>query len=201
MNAELYELYSEFLTWFGDLYYATEPPKCKAKQLKDMEAVIDVGQIICRGYNYYLDSHFIPGDYTHSGIVIAKDKMVHSIAEGVDYVDPVDFIKDTDRFIILQPIYNMQNEVRKAQIESVVKEAIWHVEHQTEYDFTFKDETKLYCHEFSVKCVEKAGIIVNKTHMVFGVWPFKFERDLYLAQNLIDVCSVVYEFKGGEDND
>jgi hypothetical protein len=39
-----------------------------------------------------------------------------------------------------------------------------------------------------------ARIKVNTTHKTFGVWPIKFERDLYLAQNLIDVCRTVYEF-------
>jgi hypothetical protein len=189
MRPEIYARYKAFLTWFGDLYYATEPPLCKAKQIENMLEVIHAGDIICRGYNYYLDSYFIPGDYTHSGIVLNKREMVHSIAEGVQSIHPIDFIKDTDRFIILRPPY--ENDLWYF----AVNKAIWHCDHnKTQYDFTFKSESEFYCHEFSVDCLNAARIKVEKTHKEFGVWPIKFERDLYLAQNLIDVCRTVYEF-------
>lgn len=189
MKPELYDKYKKFLTWFGDIYMATEPPLCRAKQIETMLEFINDGDVICRGYNYYLDSHFIPGDYTHSGIVINKREMIHSIAEGVQSIHPIDFVKDTDRFIILRPKY------KNSYPTKAIERAIWHCEaNKTEYDFTFKEDGKYYCHEFSVDCINQEGIYIEKTKKEFGVFPFKFERDLYLAQNLIDACPTIYEF-------
>jgi len=188
MKERLYNIYKEFLTWVGDIYMATEPPLCKAEQIEAMLEVIQPGDVICRGYNYYLDSIFIPGDFTHSGIVINKREMIHSIAEGVQSIHPIDFVKDTDRFIVLRPNYI-------GNISDVIDRAIWHTDdNKTEYDFTFKDPTKFYCHEFTADCVLYGGVKILKTNKTFGIFPFKFKRELYLADNLIDMCYVVYRF-------
>lgn len=195
MRPELYTLYRAFMTWFGDIYVATEPPLCKSEQIEIMMDVILDGDVICRGYNYYLDSYFIPGEYTHSGIVINKREMVHFVAEGAQSIHPIDFIKDTDRFIILRPRYDVGLDTHWRTKALAVDRAIWHCDYnKTEYDFTFKEDSKFYCHEGTVDCLEQAGIIVPRTNKSFGVWPLKFYLELYLAQNLIGVCGVVYEF-------
>jgi hypothetical protein len=198
MKTELYNIWKSFLTWVGDIYMATEPPLCKAKNIEEMMEVIDAGDIICRGYNYYLDSHFIPGDYTHSGIVINKREMIHSIAEGVQSIHPIDFVKDTDRFCVIRPQYS-GNSVHMA-----IDRAIWHCEaNKTEYDFTFKEDGKFYCHEFTADCLEYAGIRIPKFTKVFGVWPFKFERKLYLASSFLILpekqMKVLYVMKEEKD--
>jgi len=199
MKEQLFNIYKRFLTWIGDIYMATEPPLCKAKQIESMLEVIVDGDVICRGYNYYLDGMFIPGDYTHSGIVINKREMIHSIAEGVQSIHPIDFIKDVDRFIILRPPYDVGLDTHWRTKALAVDRAIWHCEaNKTEYDFTFKDDNKFYCHEFTVDCLNQAGIVVSKVHKNFGVGPFKFKRELYLAQNIINVCKIVYEFNPKE---
>jgi len=194
MKEFIFNRYKKLLTWFGDLYFATKPPLCKAKQIEEMLSIIKAGDIICRGYNYYLDSYIIPGEYTHSGIVINKREMVHSIAEGVQSVHPIDFIKDTDRFIVLRPKY--KNE---SYTYSVIDRAIWHIEaNNTQYDFTFSDPNKFYCHEFTVDCLNKGFIFPKTSIKKFGVFPFNFKKRLYLAKDIINISNVVYEFKGGK---
>lgn len=197
MKEILYDKYKSFLTWFGDLYFATEPPLCKAEQIEKTLEIIEAGDVICRGYNYYLDGHFIPGDYTHSGIVLNKREMAHSIAEGVQSVHPIDFIKDVDRFIVLRPKYSDVDYNK----QSVIDRAIWHIEANiTQYDFTFEDDNTFYCHEFTADCLKYGLITIDKTFKEFGIWPVQFKRELYLAQNLIDSLETVYEFnpKGGK---
>lgn len=195
MKTQIYNLYKGLMTRFGDIYFATEPPECRALQIEILMEVIDAGQIICRGYDPYLDGYFIPGDYSHSGVVLNKREMLHSIAEGVKPIHPIDFVMHCDRFIILQPPYSPVNEVRELEIGKVVDRAIWHNEaNQTEYDFTFCEDGKYYCHEFTADCLSQVGIDVPRTTKRFGVWPIRFYRELYLAQNIIDVCKVVFEF-------
>ena len=60
MKEFVFNKYKKFLTFVGDIYFATKPPLCKAKQIEDMLSIIKAGDIICRGYNYYLDSYIIP---------------------------------------------------------------------------------------------------------------------------------------------
>lgn len=190
MKEWFYNRYKAFLTWMGDIYLAHEPPACKAHNIEKAQELIRAGDIICRGYIYYLDGYFIPGDFSHSGVVINAREMVHSIAEDAQSIHPIDFVKDADRFRILRPRYKSEGDITK-----VVDRAIWHVDlNKTEYDFTFKDDSKFYCHELTVDCVSQAGIKVDSTHKVFGVWPFRFKRDIYLAQNLIDACDTLYIF-------
>jgi uncharacterized protein YycO len=190
MKIYLYNFWKSFLTWFGDLYFAVEPPRCKAKHIEGMLETIQAGDIICRGYLYYADSYFIPNEFTHSGIVLNKREMIHSIAEGVQSIHPIDFVKDTDRFAILRPPYEENMKY------FAVSKAIWHCDHnKTQYDFLFRDKDQnFYCHELTADCLAIAQIKVEKTKQSFGVWPFKFEKEVYLAQNLIDVCQIVYEF-------
>ena len=189
MKAKLYSIYKRFMTWIGDLMVATQPPNTKAKQIIEMQNIIQVGDVICRKYTYYMDSYFIPGEYTHSGIVISKDEIIHSIAEGVQFIHPIDFIKDTDGFIILRPKYLVKEDIKTATAT-----AIKAANDKVEYDFLFNDPTKLYCHELTATCLNAAGIEVGETILNIGVFPFKFKRVITLADNLIEICNTVYVF-------
>lgn len=189
MRAKLYSIYKRFMTWIGDLMVATKPPKTKAEQIVAMLSLIEAGDVICRKYTYYLDSYLIPGEYTHSGIVIGKEEIVHSVAEGVQFIHPIDFVKDTDGFIILRPKYATPEDKKNAIIK-----AFEHVNNKVEYDFTFNDPAKLYCHELTADCLKAGNVMVFPTMMWVGVFPFRFTTTTFLASNLIAVCSQVYKF-------
>ncbi len=192
MNDSIYLVYKKFMTWVGDVMVATKPPATKAQHILQMMDVIQTGDIICRYYTYYLDSLLIPGEFTHSGIVISKDEMAHSISEGVQSIHPIDFVKDTDGFIVLRPYY--ANDVAK---EKVIAKALWHVKNNTPYDFTFSDPSKFYCHEFTVDCLKAGGITnIEPMNKSFGIFPFKFTKIVYLADSIIHHCKIVYLFKG-----
>lgn len=174
---------------------ATTPPKTGALQILQMMDSIQPGDIICRMYNYYLDSIFIPGQFTHSGLVVDKDTVVHAVAEGVTIIHPINFVKDTDSFVILRPHYKecyMNNSVGNIPLEIVRAKTL--LAGNTQYDFLFNDPNKYYCHEFSAECLRAAGIVVAQTTRTFGVKPFTFKKTLYLAENLMAVSEVVYLF-------
>jgi hypothetical protein len=105
-----YKKWMKFLTWFGDLYCATEPPKVKEEQIAKAFFYLQTGDIIQRKYKYYADSYFIKGKYSHSAFCRNRPKMgetciVEEIAEGINNIGLVDFIKDCDGFRILRPKY------------------------------------------------------------------------------------------------
>ena len=193
MKEFIYNIYKQGMTYFGDIMVAFEPPACKAKQLREMVPFLQRGNVIFRYYDYYLDGIFIPGQFTHSGVIISPNEVIHSVAEGVVTIDPLDFVKDTDGFKIAKPLYSSNEAMEKA-----IEWAYLHVEHKTEYDFTFKDPGKFYCHEFTVNFLKTAGIkYFTPTVISFGVWPFKFRKELYLADDIGEKCQEVYIFEGG----
>ena len=178
------------MTWIGDVMLATKPPKTKAANILIMLQSIQPGDIICRKYLYYLDSIFIPGEYSHSGLVVDKHTMIHAIAEGVSTIHPVDYIKDTDGFVIMRPKYETPEKCKAA-----IAKAQWHFFNKTQYDFTFQNTTnRMYCHELICSCLEEAGIHIPLSEKKFGVWPFSFKKELYLANNIIDYTTKIYEF-------
>ena len=183
----MYKLWSQFLTWFGDLYLAWEPPLTRAEHIRIALDKIKPGMVVFRGYLYYLDAIAIPGEYSHSSIYIGDNKVVHSIAEGCKICDLLDFIKDTDRFLITNPMYKTE-ELKKDTINLALDVAKANVP----YDFLFNDDGKLYCHEMTVRCLNEAGIHVQMTL----VKKLFFKKYFYLAQNIINVSNKVYEFDG-----
>ena len=177
-SSVLYRIWRRFLTWFGDLYFATEPPSVKGIDLRKVMSLVKKGDILCRKYNYYADSYFIKGAYSHSGICESDEMMVHAIAEGVGEIDVLDFTKDTDGFVILRPHYTDEASVEKAV--EFAKSKIG-----CPYDFIFskKDKNKFYCHELTWNSLLAAGInIMPKENIVY-------------ATDLINACDIIYETK------
>ncbi len=189
INEKLYTLYKRFMTWIGDLMVATKPPRVRSKQILEMLNMIQAGDIICRRYTYYLDSYLIPGKYTHSGIVLSQSEVIHSVAEGVGIIHPMDFVKDCDGFVILRPRYADKNHSDKA-----TQQALIYLNSAMEYDFLFNDPTKLYCHELTANCLLAAGLGCFTSAVSFGWHPFQFDRNVFLAENLMQVSNIVYEF-------
>lgn len=151
----IYKILARFLTWFGDLRVELDPPSTRARHFRKLLKLIEPGDVICRKYDCYLDSLFIEGDYTHSGLVTHKDKLVHAIAEGVEKIDVLDFVLDTEGFVLLRPLYakeeNVMNSVEFAE-KNIGKP----------YDFLFdkNENSSFYCHELTAKCLAAGGIVI-----------------------------------------
>lgn len=181
----LYLWWSKFLTIFGKIMLSTSPPLIRANHIRKCQGIVQAGDILCRRFDCYLDGIFIPGKYSHSGFMINGDKIIDAVAEGVDEKDVIDFIKDTDGFIILRPEYKTEQDKNNA-IEFAKSQI------GMPYDFIFKDgNDAYYCHEFTVSCLSRAGIEIQRNGKV------------YLASDLEKACKRVYEsddpiFKSGK---
>ena len=171
----LYQGWSKFLTIFGDIMLSTSPPLTRAKHIRNAMEMVRPGDILCRRFDCYLDGYFIPGKYTHSGIMIDGTTMIDATAEGVQKKDLIDFIKDTDGFIILRPKYESEDQKNRVIAFSLSQIG-------TPYDFVFQDgNNAYYCHEFTATCLKEAGISVPRTGQV------------YLASDFQAICSRIYE--------
>ena len=97
--------------------------------------------------------------------------MVHAVSEGVCEIDPIDFVKDSDGFIILRPEYNNLFKCKNFAVKEVGKP----------YDFLFNknDGSRYYCHEFVSAILKQDNIIVEP------------EGDIIYADDIINKFKVI----------
>lgn len=175
-----YQCKSKLLTILGDLevskypmwiFYKAQSYKIKGKHIRKILSLVRDGDVILRGYDGYLDGYFIPGKYTHSGIYVGRGKVIHAIAEGVQSIDIIDYVR-CDRVLILRP------KVVKLAISRAKK---W-LGHPYDFDFTSGND-KFYCHE--LVCEAFRELNPEKLDItLFGV-KIPFMEPRYLGDSLI----------------
>ena len=151
----IYKIWSRFLAWISDIMISTSPPNIKAKHIRELTNKVLPGDIVCRK-TYYLDAYFIKGEYSHSGFVISDQDMIHAVSEGVEKIDILDFVKDSDGFILLRPEYKNVDKCIDYAKEQIGKP----------YDFLFsrKDDSRLYCHELTSRILNQDNIKIEPEH-------------------------------------
>ena len=173
-----------FLTIFGDikvfkwpfwLVYDPSLFKITGKHMREIDSILQIGDVICRKYVRYLDGYFIPGEYSHSGVYVGEGKIIHAIAEGVGYTDVLDFVM-CDGIIIMRP------KDREAATKAVER-AKGYV--GTKYDFGFAEgDSELYCHELTANCYKELELEKFIPSILFGL--IKGKHKVYLAKSFID---------------
>lgn len=163
MKNVLYSIKSKLLTIFGDikifkwpmfLIYQPTGYRIKGKQVRKILSKIQPGDVVMRGYNYYLDGFFIPkgqSNCSHSGIYIGNNKVIHSIAEGVTEDELIDFLK-CDYTVILRP------KISSMLINKAIKHAKSVVGKPYDFNFDTATHDKYFCHEFTRSCFPTLNI-------------------------------------------
>jgi len=158
----IYKIKQMFLTIFGDIQYSKFPMffyykpcgyKIKGYDTRKVIEVIKPGDIVLRKYNNYIDGKFIPGDYSHSGIYVGNNQVIHMLAEGCVCEDIIDFLR-TDKICILRS---------KGSTKRAVQRAWKAFRNNIQYDFSFEDHgidanLRYYCHEFTASCYKEFNI-------------------------------------------
>lgn len=176
-----YTIYPWLLTQLGDVMIATSLPDTTGKDIINLMNQVQPGDVVCRRFDCYLDSYFIPGKYTHSGIITSlgngcsQVKIMDSMAEGICEKYLLDFVKNCDGFILLRPKYAGEEAINNALTFARSKNGY-------PYDFYFDldDPASFYCHEFTANCLQASGIKVP-------------HGKYYLAENLIEICDKILE--------
>ena len=138
--------------------------------------VLEEGDIILRGHDNYLSRFLVPGEYSHSGIYMGNDVVIHSTVEnGVHESNLVDFMR-CDRFMALRPC--------QGQIPIMV-EARKYI--GKKYDSKLEDNNdEYYCHEFVATVLNNCNFEIEKVHVsaMFGL----IQKDIYCASSFVDNC-------------
>ncbi len=149
----LNKLYRKALKIFGDIkvfkypmfiVYCPNNYRMRGEDVRTVLSLIKPGDILLRGYINYLDGYFIPGVFSHAGMYIGNDTMIHSMAEGVFSDDILNFCR-CDKLAILR-----FNTISDENIEiacSNAKDLIG-----KKYDFEAEeDDDEYYCTEAVVE--------------------------------------------------
>ena len=195
MKSLFKKIKDKFLTFFGDIkvfkypFWIIYDPcqyQVEGKKLREILSALRPGDILCRGYVNYLDGYFIPGKYSHSGIFVGNNTVIHAIAEGVERCDVLDFLK-CDCVCIVRP-------KDKHSTTLAVDRAHGYLGTNYDFNFTAGDEA-LYCHELTATCYREKKIKKHIPKLLWGL--IKGKEPLYLAQSFIesDDFTVIGEFE------
>ena len=144
------------------------PPLVRASHCRRAMREAKPGMAICRKYNGHLATMLIPGEFSHSGIIESSGMVIHAVGDGVGREDILDFVKDTDGYIILSATAPFDAEA-----------AIQYARAQLTKDYDFKfdgtNEEALFCHELTARSLRAGGIEIEpvpqqmglETHQVF----------------------------------
>ena len=153
--------------------------KVRGNEIRELCSQLKIGDVILRGYDHYLDGWLIPGEYSHVGIYIGNNMIVHAISEGIKEIDIIDFMQ-CDRLMVLRP---------KSGIKTAVKFVKDHIGDSYDFKFNTSDSSEFYCFELAAKAYKKIKIKPE----IIEIFGFKlgFLTPKYTAESFIN-CS---EFK------
>lgn len=148
--------------------------KVRGNVIREINNLLQPGDIVLRHYDNYLDSFLIPGYYSHSSIYIGDNKIIHAVAEGVKEIDVIDFCQ-CDGICVLRPIKEQSKAIEFAK-NNLGKA----------YDFKFntEDSSEFYCHELVANCYKDLNI--KAFPIIFGDKDIKFLKPRYLAESFLE---------------
>lgn len=130
--------------------------RLKGKHYRDLDSLIEPGDIIIRRFEGYVDKWLIPGWWNHAGMYVGElndeqHKVVHAISDGVIVDDLIDFMR-TDHMIVLRA----PKEFR----EKAIKRAKAAIGSEYDFAFDFNETLRFSCTELIDHCYP--GHIVGK---------------------------------------
>ena len=141
-------LWQKIVKFTSDIYLSKYPmfllykPTFHKLKGKDIRKIIDnlqVGDILLRRFDGYLNTILTPGFWGHSAVYIGENKILHSVSQGVCEEDILDFCR-TDSLCILRRI--------KFDVNNFIQKVIYVKEKDIKYDFEFeKNDDEYYCTE------------------------------------------------------
>jgi len=186
-----YDLKKEVFRFIGDIKWAgithpfwfvvnSQTFRLKGRHYREIEPLIQPGDIIIRRFEGYVDKWFIPGWWNHAGIYVGEidgqnHSIVHAISDGVVIEDLIDFMR-TDHMIVLRaPSRYTQPAIARAMLA---------VGSDYDFSFDFQEDIRFSCTELISHCYN--GLIIGQK---------RFGRLTVVADDIVgtDLLDVVWD--------
>lgn len=192
MKKLIYKIWSKFLIIFGELKIVKWFPwiqydpieyKMSADKIRRVLSLVKPGDVLLRRYDGYVDNVFIDGKYSHAGIYVGNDMIIHAVNPTVSEIDVIDFCR-CDNICILRPTSGQTHAMsvaRKYLADCVT------------YDFNYQPtDEAIYCFELCAKCYPNLDIKMFDVKYIFGL----LRRTAYLGKSFIESpdFTIVEEF-------
>lgn len=154
--------------------------RLKGKHYRDLEPLIQPGDIVIRRFEGYVDKWFIPGWWNHAGIYLGKidgknHNVVHAISDGVVIDDLIDFMR-TDHMIVLRaPEKYCEKAIRCAE-DAIGKDY--------DFAFNFDDSMKFSCTELIDYCYNPTHSSIRGRYLIKG--KMRFGRYTVVADDIVN---------------
>lgn len=165
------------------LQYVDYTHRVDGNDYLEAKRILEEGDILLRGHDNYLSNFIVPGEYSHSGIYIGGERIIHSTLEkGIHKSTLVDFMR-CDRFIALRPTFG-RTDIRTIAYNYIGKQ----------YDSELEDnDDEFYCYEFVAAVLNECGFGIEKkpASTLFGL----IKKDVYCADSFFDNPSLIKVMK------
>lgn len=178
--------------FIGHIYIHKYPPfviykpmlhKVKGYQVRNILRNIKAGDLVFRRYDGYLSSKFIPGTWTHVGLCIDNERVIHSVGNGGVIKEDILTFCRTDSIAITRPMLS-SNSIREAR-----QLALKYNKSNIGYDYEFRaNNGAFYCTELVNECYR--GLFNNSFTEEYG-------NTVLTPDNLYksDFCKKILEYK------
>lgn len=187
--------------------YDPDGYRVKSVQIRKALKLLEVGDVVCRYYNGFLDGFFIPGRFTHTGVYVGHDHdtwaetIIHALGSGVQKIDVLEFLR-CDGFAILRPknrkVILDPDDEKSPEVDLTYKACkLAYGYLGREYDFFFnicknyknKEEVQkrtrsVYCHELTRSCFPDLDIPTIQPELWRGM--IRSKKPQFLAQSFFD---------------
>jgi len=162
--------YPMFIIFYGSVHY-----KFKGENQRQVLDILEPGDILVRTYGGYLSTWFIPGYWSHAGIYVGDNRIIHVGGEGIMNEDILTFMRCDDVAVlrVTDPV--------EGRISTAIERAMKLMEMNIDYDYNFdkNDPESMYCTELVDYCY--GGLNYAKKNKIL------YPDDLMKSE-----CAIVY---------
>lgn len=130
----------------GLVVFGDTTSKLKGPDVREILNVLKPGDIVGNAHDNYVSSWFIKGKFSHVGLYIGDNKVIHVRTTGITQDDILTFLRADAAFVVRPKDQSIvPSALEKAS--SFLAEGIAY-----DYDFDKTDTSEFYCSEFTDCC-------------------------------------------------
>lgn len=145
-----------FCILFGESYY-----QIKGNHQREIINTLKPGDVLLKRYDHYLGSLVIPGYWSHIGLYVGNDRIIHMLRKGIVNEDILTFLRADDIAIL------RCNDHRV--IEEAIERGYKLLEKKKPYDYDFETDygKRYYCTEMVSDCYGKLDFGKKKDEIIY----------------------------------